>query len=194
MPVCSRCAGIYLGICLSLLIIILLERKIKGGLPSLKILLISVGVFFLMGADVVLSFLGLIQSSNVIRLITGFMTGWFLALLLFPLANNAMFKRFVKKNYLDNWKKFLAWLVVAVGGATLFIFTYQYIIIVWSIVSVLGLISFVSLILFNLFFSFNRWLLGSIDSWKKYVIAIITGAVSSGVLLLLFSFLRRFLI
>ena len=98
MPVCSRCAGIYLGICLSLLIIILLERKIKGGLPSLKILLISVGVFFLMGADVVLSFLGLIQSSNVIRLITGFMTGWFLALLLFPLANNAMFKRFVKKN------------------------------------------------------------------------------------------------
>lgn len=194
MPVCSRCTGIYLGIFLSLLVIVLLERKIKGEFPSLKILLVSMGVFLLMGADVVLSFLGLIQSGNVIRLATGFMTGWFIVLLLFPLANNAMFKRFIKKNYLDNWKKFLIWIIAGAVWAVLFVFTYQYILIFWAVLSVLGQITLVTLILFILFFSLNRRLLGSIDSWKKYLLAMAAGIILSAALLSLFSFLRRFLI
>jgi uncharacterized membrane protein len=194
MPVCSRCTGIYLGILLSLLALNIIERKIKGEFPSLKMVLISVGVFLIMGLDVVLSTIGLIESSNIIRMITGFMTGWFLVLLLFPLANNSMFKRLIRKNYLDNWKKFLIWLAAGIAGAVLFIFTYQYAIIFWATLSILGLISFITLILFILFFSLNRKLLGSIDSWKKYLIAIGIGIISSAALLSLFSYLRRFLI
>ena len=75
MPVCSRCTGIYLGIFLSLLTLILLERRIKGEFPSLKMVLVSVGAFLLMGVDVVLSTLDLIQSNNMIRLATGFIDG-----------------------------------------------------------------------------------------------------------------------
>ncbi len=194
MPVCSRCTGIYLGILLSLLALILIERKIKGEFPPLKIVLIAVGVFLIMGLDVVLSTIGLIQSSNIIRMITGFMTGWFMVLLLFSLANNSMFKKFVRKNYLDNWKKLFIWLAAGAAGAVLFIFTYKYAIIFWAMLSVLGLLAFVTLILFILFFSLNRRLLGSIDSWKKYMAAIAVGIISSGVLLTLFSYLRRFLI
>ena len=194
MPVCSRCTGIYLGIILSILTLTLIERKIKGEFPSLKVVLISVGVFLMMGVDVVLSTVGLIESNNIIRLITGFMTGWFMVLLLFPLANNAMFKSFVRKNYLDNWKKFLIWLAAGAAGAALFIFTYKYAIIFWATLAVLGLITFVTLVLFILFFSLNRRLLGSIDSWKKYLIAIVVGMLSSTALLTLFSYLRRFLI
>jgi uncharacterized membrane protein len=194
MPVCSRCTGIYLGIFLSILTLILLERKIKGEFPSIKIVLVSIGAFLLMGADVVLSTFKLIQSDNVIRLSTGFLTGWFMVLLLFPLANNVMFKRLVKKNYLDNWKKFLVWLVSYAALAAAFIFTYKYAIIFWSILSILGLIIFVSLILFILFFSLNRRLLGSIDSWMKYTAVIAVGMISAAALLSLFSYLRRFLV
>jgi uncharacterized membrane protein len=194
MPVCSRCTGIYLGILLSLLALILIERKIKGEFPSLKIVLLSVGVFLIMGLEVVLSTLGFIQSSNIIRMISGFMTGWFMVLLLFPLANNSMFKRLIRKNYLNNWKKFLIWLVAGAAGAILFIFTYQYTIIFWALLAVLGLIVFTTLILFILFFSLNRRLQGSIDSWTKYLAAIGAGIISSAALLILFSFLRRFLI
>jgi uncharacterized membrane protein len=194
MPVCSRCTGIYLGILLSLLALILIERKIKGEFPSLKIVLISVGVFLIMGLDVVLSTIGLIQSSNIIRMITGFMSGWFMVLLLFPLANNSMFKRFARKNYLDSRKKFLTWLAAGIVGVILFIFTNQFAFIFWSTLSVLGLIAFITLILFIIFFSLNRRLLGSIDSWKKYLAVIAAGMISSSVLLSIFSYLRRFLI
>ncbi len=194
MPVCSRCTGIYLGIFLSLLTLVILERKIKGELPSLKMVLVSVGIFLLMGVDVVLSTLDLIQSNNIIRLSTGFMTGWFLVLLLFPLANNAMFKRFVKRPYLESWKKFLIWIAAGIAGAVLFIFTYQYFIIFWAVISILGIITFVMLILFILFFSLNRKLLGSIDSWGKYLASTAVGVISSAALLSLFSYLRRFLI
>jgi len=194
MPVCSRCTGIYSGILLSLLVIILMERKIKGELPSLKTVLAAVGIFLLMGAEVVLSTLGLIESDNIIRLITGLMTGWFMALLLFPIANNVMFGKFIKKNYLDNRKKFLIWSMSGIAAIIIFIFTYKYIIIFWSMISVLGLITFTALILFILFFSLNRKLTGSIDSIKKYIITIVIGLFSAAILLALFSYSKRFLI
>ncbi len=194
MPVCSRDTGIYLGIFISLITIILLERRIKGEFASLKILLVTVSVFLIMGLDVILSFLGIIESNNIIRLITGFLTGWFLVLLLLPLANNVMFKKFVRKNYLDRKLKFLVWLFCGIIAAAAFIFTYQYALIFWSIVSILGLITFAVLILFILFFFFNQRLLGSIDSGKKFTITLIVGIVSAVALLLLFSYLRQFLI
>ncbi len=194
MPVCGRDTGIYLGIFISLITIILLERCIKGEIPSLKIFLITMGVLLIMGLDVVLSFLGIIESSNIIRFITGFLTGWFLVLLLLPLANNSMFKKFVKKNYLDKKVKFFAWLLCGIVIAATFIFTYQYALIFWGVVSILGMITFVVLILFILFFSFNRRLLGSIDSGKKYIISLVVGIIFAIALLSLFSYLRQFLI
>jgi len=194
MPVCSRCTGIYLGIFISLITIILLERRIKGEFPSLKIVLITVGIFLIMGLDVVFSFLGIIESNNIIRLVTGFFTGWFMLLMLLPLANNVMFKRFMSKNYLDKKKKFLIWIFCGIIAVASFIFTYQYALIFWSVVSILGLITFVALILFILFFSFSRKLLGSIDSGKKFTVTLIVGIVSAIALLTLFSYLRQFLI
>lgn len=194
MPVCSRCTGIYSGIFLSLLVIVLLERKIKGELPSLKIVLAAVSIFLLMGLDVVLSMLGLIESGNIIRLITGLLTGWFMALLLFPLANNVMFGKFIKRNYLDSRKKFLIWAMSGIAAIIIFIFTYKYTLILWSIISILGLVIFTALILFILFFTLNRKLLGSIDSVKKYIIVIAIGLFSAAALLSLFSYLKRFLV
>ncbi|MFC2145698.1 DUF2085 domain-containing protein, partial [Actinomycetota bacterium] len=160
MPVCSRDTGIYLGIFISLITIILIERRRKGEVPSLKIILITVGVFLIMGLDVVLSFLGIIDSNNIIRLITGFFTGWFMVFLLLSLATNVMFKSFVRKNYLDKKIKFFIWIFSGIAVVTTFVFTYQYTLVFWSIVSILGMVSFVMLILFILFFSLNRRLLG----------------------------------
>jgi len=168
--------------------------KLTGEFPSLKIVLTTVGIFLIMGLDVVLSFLGIIESNNIIRLVTGFFTGWFMVLLLLPLANNVMFKRFVRRNYLNRPVKFLSWLLCGAVMAAVFIFTYQYALIFWSVISILGMIIFVVLILFILSFSLNRRLLGSIDSVKKYIISLIAGIVSSIALLTLFSYLRQFLI
>ncbi len=194
MPVCSRCTGIYLGIFLSLLALILIERRVKGEFPSLKIVLVSVGAFLLMGLEVVLSTLGFIQSNNIIRMSTGFLMGWCMVLLLLPLANNSMFKKYLRKNYLDSPKKFWIWILAGLILCTIFIFTYSYVLILWSIISVFGMVTFTTLILFILFFSLTRRLTGSIDSLKKFIISIITGIAVSLALLSLFSYLRQFLI
>ena len=194
MPVCSRCTGIYSGIFLSLIVIVLLERKIKGELPSLKIVLSAVGVFLFMGAEVVLSMLGLIESGNVIRLVTDLLTGWFMALILFPIANNVMFGKFIKKNYLGGRKKFLIWGLSGIAVIIIFIFTYKYALFFWSFISILGLVIFAALILLILIFSLNKRLLGSIDSRRKYIIAIIIGFILASILLSLFSYLKRFLV
>ena len=194
MPVCSRCTGIYLGIFLSLLALILIERRVKEEFPSLKIVLVSVGAFLLMGLEVVLSTLGFIQSNNIIRMSTGFLMGWFMVLLLLPLANNSMFKKYLRKNYLDSPKKFWIWILAGLILCTIFIFTYSYVLILWSIISVFGMVTFTTLILFILFFSLTRRLTGSIDSLKKFIISIITGIAVSLALLSLFSYLRQFLI
>ena len=194
MPVCSRCTGIYLGIFLSLLALIFIERRIKGEFPSLKIVLVSIGVFLLMGLEVAISTPGFIQSNNIIRMITGFLTGWFMVLLLLPLANNSMFKKYIRKNYLDSPKRFWTWILAGLILCTIFIFTYSYVLILWSIISVFGMVSFTTLILFILFFSLTRRLTGSIDSSKKFTISIIAGIAASLALLSLFSYLRQFLI
>ena len=194
MPVCSRCTGIYLGIFLSLLALILIERRVKGEFPSLKIVLVSVGAFLLMGLEVVSSTLGFIQSNNIIRMTTGFLMGWFMVLLLLPLANNSMFKKYIRKNYLDSPKKFWIWILAGLILCTIFIFSYSYALILWSIISVFGMVAFTTLILFILFFSLTRRLTGSIDSLKKFIISIITGIAVSLALLSLFSYLRQFLI
>lgn len=194
MPVCSRCTGIYLGIFLSLLALILIERRTKGEFPSLKIVLVSVGAFLLMGLEVILSTLGFIQSNNIIRMSTGFLMGWFMVLLLLPLANNSMFKKYLRKNYLDSPKKFWIWILAGLILCTIFIFTYSHILVLWSIISVFGMVTFTTLILFILFFSLTRKLTGSIDSLKNFIISIITGIAVSLALLSLFSYLRQFLI
>ncbi|MCK5566931.1 MAG: hypothetical protein KAI62_03405, partial [Actinomycetia bacterium] len=155
--------------------------------PSLKIVLVSVGAFLLMGLEVVLSTLGFIQSNNIIRMSTGFLMGWFMVLLLLPLANNSMFKKYLRKNYLDSPKKFWIWILAGLILCTIFIFTYSYILILWSIISVFGMVAFTTLILFILFFSLTRRLTGSIDSLKKFIISIITGIAASLALLSLFS-------
>ena len=149
--------------------IIFLERKIKGEFPSLKIVLTVVGAFLLMGIDVVLSTLALIDSNNIVRLVTGFLAGWFMALLLFPLANNVMFKKYIKDNYLSSRKNFLIWIIASVAAIVIFIITYKYAFIFWSVISILGVMTFTTLILLILFFSLNRRFLGSIDSVKNQV-------------------------
>ncbi|MCJ7666620.1 MAG: hypothetical protein MUO59_07795, partial [Actinobacteria bacterium] len=77
---------------------------------------------------------------------------------------------------------------------TTFIFTYSYVLILWSVISVFGMVSFTTLILFILFFSLTRRLTGSIDSLKKYTVSIIAGIAASFLLLSLFSYLRQFLL
>jgi uncharacterized membrane protein len=194
MPVCSRCAGIYLGFLLSLVFIVVLERAVKGEFPSVKMTVTAVGVFLVMGGEAALSTFRIIESFAVVRFITGFMTGWFMLYLLFPLKNSVMLKRYRKQCYLDKKGRFTAWIVIAVLLMVLFIFTYQKALLLWSILAIIGMLFFTSFILLILFFSLIRKLTGIASSWRSYILSILAGLMGALGLLSFLSYIRRFLI
>lgn len=191
MPVCSRCTGIYIGFLFSVLCLLVFDRKDKAKLPPKKLLYVSMAAFLVMGLDVAISSLGIYDSSNIIRFITGFMAGWFLPLIILPVANIVILKNNLNKYYLESRKKFTIWIAAASFIALLFILTYRYIVVLWSFLSIIGLVTFNSYIVLILFFSIFKKFTNSIDRTKKYLAALTAGGAFSVAMLLLLSFLRR---
>jgi uncharacterized membrane protein len=71
MPFCSRCTAIWLGLALGLLFMIFYTIQLDG-----KFLFIALLCVFPMGLDGVSQLIGLWESTNLIRFITGLLTGF----------------------------------------------------------------------------------------------------------------------
>ena len=194
MPLCSRCTGIYIGFFFSLIAVIIIERRVKGEFPSVKIILTAAAVILLMGLDVVSSLLKISDSNIYIRFTTGFLAGWFLALILLQLKNVLMWKKPVRVPYLNSKKSFFLWILSGICIITAFIFSFRKILIFWGIISIIGMIIFVTLILLILFFGVFRRLTNKINSWKYYILSFAAGIVFSIGILSLLSIIRPFLI
>ncbi len=91
-PLCSRCAGIYIGFLLSAIILFLMFRKKQSDMPPLYVLII-LAVFFLSTIiDGLGSYLGLYTTSNIIRFSTGFLCGASIMAVLYPVFNFQYYK------------------------------------------------------------------------------------------------------
>ena len=71
VPFCSRCTAIWLGLALGLLFMIFYTIQLDG-----KFLFIALLCVFPMGLDGVSQLIGLWESTNLIRFITGLLTGF----------------------------------------------------------------------------------------------------------------------
>jgi uncharacterized membrane protein len=91
-PLCSRCAGIYIGFLISAIILFLMFRKKQSELPPLYVLII-LAVFFLSTIiDGLASYLGLYMTNNIIRFSTGFLCGASIMAVLYPVFNYQYYK------------------------------------------------------------------------------------------------------
>ena len=91
-PLCSRCAGIYIGFFISAIILFLMFRKKHSELPPLYVLII-LAVFFLSTIiDGLASYLGLYMTNNIIRFSTGFLCGASIMAVLYPVFNYQYYK------------------------------------------------------------------------------------------------------
>ena len=194
MPMCSRCTGIYVGFLFSLVAILVIERRIKGEFPSVKTALITTGIILIMGLDVIVSTLKIYSSNNYIRFITGFLVGWVLVPVMLPLKNVLMWKKLIKKPYLNSKKYFFIWLACGIILIIAFILSYRKVLIFWGINSILGMIILITFVILILFFAICRKLTNSINSWKYYLLSLTAGVAASAGFLGLFSVVREFLI
>jgi len=97
LPLCARCTGIYMGVFLGFLYLFLRKRWKGNKPPSLKILLSIIFCWIPIIIDGVTSYIGLRESNNMIRLITGFLFGVFWPVFILLLKNYQV----TKKNSLD---------------------------------------------------------------------------------------------
>lgn len=87
LPVCSRCTGIYLGIAATYAFLIFRRGFKVNALPSLGISLAVAAMLLPMAADGLSSYLGLRETTNAVRFLTGLVAGAALPVFAFPLLS-----------------------------------------------------------------------------------------------------------
>ncbi|NMA82762.1 MAG: DUF2085 domain-containing protein [Epulopiscium sp.] len=75
LPLCARCTGIYLGVFICFIYLVLRKRKNGNQPPSIPLLAILVLAFLPLIGDGLSSYLEFRETSNAIRLITGILFG-----------------------------------------------------------------------------------------------------------------------
>ncbi len=111
-PVCARDTGIYVGFVVSLLVMMLIDRRRRRSeLPRAPILAIGGAFVAIMAWDGITSYAGLRGTTNDIRLITGLLTGWALPLVVVPLLNSSLWTTIDRGRVLEGLGDSLAWLL-----------------------------------------------------------------------------------
>ena len=123
LPLCARCTGIYLGIVLSFLVLILAGRGRRVGMPKLPLLLTILGLVAIMGVDGVNSyshffpkFPHVYEPRNWLRLVTGMGAGLAMGIFVFPALAQTLWRDQEYKPILNNFWELT--LLLCVAGIT----------------------------------------------------------------------------
>lgn len=94
VPVCARDTGIYVGFCAALVLLWLLHRpKRPNGFPGTAGWIAFGLLVGSMALDGGTQYLGLRSSTNALRLITGILSGFAIAMLIAPMLNDCVWRR-----------------------------------------------------------------------------------------------------
>jgi uncharacterized membrane protein len=115
LPVCARDTGIYLGFLFTFFYLWTTHRKKQNGLPGLWVSLVAIIFVVIMAIDGFTSYLGIRETNNYIRLITGLITGISLPIFIFPILNFQVWEASTDERILRGaWKKTGYYLLPAV--------------------------------------------------------------------------------
>ncbi len=152
------------------MILFILFRKKENGLPPLYILIILIIFFMSMIIDGAGSYLGLYETNNIIRFITGFLSGASVMVILYPIFVFQYYKNSKTEKIFKKPSKFIVFIIVLSVFAALTLFRIDFMGLFYyylSIFSVLFTFYAVNLVMVLLvpFFSQKAVRLGS-----KYLI------------------------
>jgi uncharacterized membrane protein len=102
VPVCARDTGIYIGFCVSLVLISLLHRPERPrGFPTVWGWVAFSVMIGSMAIDGGTQLIGLRASTNELRLITGLLSGFGVGMLLTPMLNDSVWRASHNRRVLD---------------------------------------------------------------------------------------------
>lgn len=130
-PLCARCTGMYLGVFLVFVTLLLAGRARWSELPRLPILLALIGFIGIMGLDGVNSythffpeFPHVYEPRNWLRLLTGIGAGLAMGLFLFPVLAQTVWAQGWRRPIIGSFRE-LAGLVLVAGTAVLLLLSNQ---------------------------------------------------------------------
>ncbi|GMQ78201.1 MAG: hypothetical protein BMS9Abin02_0701 [Anaerolineae bacterium] len=147
LPLCARCTGMYLGISLAFLVLLLAGRQRWSNLPPLSVL-IALGLFILaMAFDGLNSyshffpdFPHLYEPKNWLRLVTGMGTGLAMGIIIFPALAQTLWKQQIIRPSVANLKELLGFVILALIFITLVLSNQPLILYVLGLVSAAGVL------------------------------------------------------
>ena len=132
LPVCARCTGIYLGITVSVLYFIIRKRFYRGQPPNIATTICAAFSFFFFMIDGGGSYLGLWQTNQWIRIVSGAFAGYALPIFFLLLLNFDSPSR-QEKPVIENVKELLLLLFLAVGVCMILYFHLLDWYVLWSL-------------------------------------------------------------
>lgn len=118
LPLCARNTGIYLGFLLAVIVLHASKRGRVQQLPPRAILTLLIASVIAMGIDGSNAFLydlglpHLYQPQNVLRLVTGLMTGLAMAVVVLPLLNRQIWREYSEERSISSWQALPLYLLV----------------------------------------------------------------------------------
>lgn len=110
LPVCARDTGIYWGYLVAFAVIALLERDHPRDMPPWPVVALCVAFIGAMGVDGLTSYVGLRQTSNDLRLITGLMAGFAIPPLVLGMLGGQLWAVGASRRLLSRRRDQLLWL------------------------------------------------------------------------------------
>ncbi|MHB1253139.1 MAG: DUF2085 domain-containing protein [Candidatus Humimicrobiaceae bacterium] len=114
MPVCSRCSGIYIGFLFTIVFLFILFRKRESDLPPVYVIVAAVVFILSTIFDGFFSYLGFYNTNNIIRIITGYMFGAGISIIIYPVFVYQYFKNFQRKKIFYNYKQFIYFMIFSI--------------------------------------------------------------------------------
>ncbi|MCP4360921.1 MAG: DUF2085 domain-containing protein [Chloroflexi bacterium] len=147
LPLCVRCTGMYLGVFLSFVTLLLAGRGRWGELPRLPILLTLLTFIGIMGVDGVNSythffpdFPHLYEPRNWLRLATGMGTGLAMGLILFPALAQTLWRNVQYRASVESFRELVGMMLLAGTAVALILSNQPTLLYVLALASIAGLL------------------------------------------------------
>ncbi len=153
LPLCARCTGMYLGLLIGTLFLIVRRRTHASRLPSTPLIVTLVGFIAIMGIDGLNSTISVIpnapqlwQTTNFLRITTGTLYGLAISMLFPPYFNLAVWSQPTGDRTLKSWRELLSMLIVAAAAIAIVLAQPDWLLYPIALISIGGALALLSLI------------------------------------------------
>ncbi|MDZ4169986.1 MAG: DUF2085 domain-containing protein [Coriobacteriia bacterium] len=159
VPVCARDTGIYVGFIVSFVVLAALHRHRPRIFPGTVGWVVTAAAVAFMGWDGLTSYAGVRETTNLLRLTSGWGVGYVCAALILPMLNDVLWAKPSAERLLDPWWRLAVWLVSA-GAAVPLLWRFGsrlgvgYPILV--VFAILGTLTAINLVIVGMFPAFDR--------------------------------------